>query len=69
MNELTAKTNLISEGTQVTRILKGHEIYAQLYGEKDDDYTAAEYQKCKGNLSKLGKWDSRKCALALFSVN
>jgi hypothetical protein len=43
MNELTAKKNLVAEGTQVTKILKGHEIYAQLYGEKDDDYTAAEY--------------------------
>ena len=47
----------------------GHEIYAEMYGEKDDDYTTAEYQKCKGNISKLGKWDSRKCALALVSVN
>ena len=67
--ELKAKKQQQSEGTQVVKKLMGHEIYAQMYGEKDDDYTAVEYQKCKGNISKLGKWDSRKCALALFSVN
>ena len=46
-----------------------HEVYAEMYGEKNEDYLAVEYQKGKGNLSLLDKWNSRKCALALFTVN
>lgn len=70
LQQLEAKRNKNQpEETQVVRRLADHEIYAQMYGEKDDGLTTAAYQQGKGNLNALGKWDSRKCSLALYTVN
>jgi hypothetical protein len=41
-----------------------------MYGEKDDGFESSAYQnKGQGNLAGLVQWNSRKCALALFTVN
>lgn len=41
-----------------------------MYGEKDDYYNDASYHNSgSGDLTKLRKWNSRNCALALFTVN
>lgn len=41
-----------------------------MYGEKElDRYGGGGQTKTVGDLSKIEKWDSRKCALALFTVN
>lgn len=66
--ELT-KESKPQEDTKVVKKLAMHEVYAEMYDEKNEDYLAAEYKKGKGNLKALGQWDSRKCALALFTVN
>ena len=68
LDELTKKNDQ-KEDTKVIKKLAMHEVYAEMYGEKNEDYLAVEYQKGKGNLSLLDKWNSRKCALALFTVN
>ena len=58
------------EDTQVVKRLQDHEIYAKMYNEKDDDFESSAYQtKGKCNLGALRQWDSRKCALAMFTVN
>jgi hypothetical protein len=66
--ELTKK-DTEQGGTKVTKKLAMHEVYAQMYGEENEAFLAVEYRKGKGNLALLGKWNSRKCALALFTVN
>ena len=50
--------------------LANHEIYAQMYDENDDDFAPGTYQKGEGlSVDALTPWDSRKCAMALFTVN
>ena len=69
LKELQALDQEQSKDRQVIKKLESHEIYAAMYGEKDEDFVSAAYQKGKGNIAKLGQWDSRKCTLALFTVN
>lgn len=58
------------EDTTIVKRLADHEIYAQMYGEKDDDFEQGAYKNAGNvNLNALDQWDSRKCALALFTVN
>jgi hypothetical protein len=41
-----------------------------MYGEKDDDFVQGAYKNVGNvNMNALDQWDSRKCALALFTVN
>ena len=52
------------------KVLDAGQIYAQVYGEDEQDFQIDQYQKGDlVSLSKLGCWDSRKTALAMFSVN
>ena len=39
-----------------------------MYGEKvGGDFVPETYQMGKGNIEKLGQWDSRQCLMALYS--
>jgi len=41
-----------------------------MYNEKEDGFESQAYQnKGLANIAALKQWDSRKCALALFTVN
>jgi len=58
------------EETKIVRRLADHEIYAQMYNEKTDEFAPSAYQKSgPSTLKNLHAWDSRKCALALYTVN
>jgi hypothetical protein len=70
LKELQQEDGTKAEGTEIVKKMLNHEIYAQMYGEKDDGFSPESYQvQSKGILKKLGKWNSRKCALALYTVN
>jgi hypothetical protein len=69
LKELEMHSKKIDE-TEIVRRLLDHEIYAKMYNEKEDGFESQAYQnKGLGNISALAQWDSRKCALALFTVN
>ena len=54
LKELQALDQEQSNGREVIKKLESHEIYAEMYGEKDEDFVSAAYQKGKGNIAKLG---------------
>jgi len=58
------------EDNKLVKQLDAIEIYAQIYGDDAADFKTNVYQKGgKVDIRRLGQWDSRKCALALYSVN
>ena len=70
LKELEADKKPEAEEREMVKKLAGHEIYAQMYGEKvDGDFVPETYEMGKGNIRKLGSWNSRQCLLALYTVN
>ena len=70
LKELEAEKKPAAEERGIVKKLESHEIYAQMYGEKDDgDFVPETYEMGKGNIRKLGKWSSKQCLLALYTVN
>lgn len=54
----------------VVKVRDAGDIYAEVYGEATTEFQANAYQQGdRVNFEMLGQWDSRKCALALYSVN